>query len=109
MIMSDSLDDLDHTSINETYCKKHKGLWYHECGCKPDDEYGLKDIQPKPDKMIRVYCFDWSEYTIDGKWVLYKGQKTGRFMIQDDFGNWNADRQSWLNRDRWEYLDENKN
>lgn len=36
--MADSLDDLDHANINETYCKKHKGFWHHECGCEPEDE-----------------------------------------------------------------------
>lgn len=34
--MSDSYDDYESEyagSIEDTYCKKHKGLWQHECGC----------------------------------------------------------------------------
>jgi hypothetical protein len=40
--MADSLDDLDHPSINETYCKNHKGVWPHECGCEFEDEEDLE-------------------------------------------------------------------
>lgn len=29
--MTDSTDDLDHVSIESTYCPKHPGLWPHEC------------------------------------------------------------------------------
>lgn len=36
--MTDSSDDLDHISIFETYCKKHSGLWLHECGCDSGEE-----------------------------------------------------------------------
>ena len=61
---------------------------------------------PKPDRLIKLYGCDWSEFTIVGKWVLYKGQNKGRFMVQDEFGNWNADIDSWKNGERWEYLDE---
>lgn len=31
--MSNIYDDLDYPPIKKTYCKKHEGLWPHECGC----------------------------------------------------------------------------
>lgn len=31
--MGDSYEDSLHQSVKETYCKIHKGLWPHECGC----------------------------------------------------------------------------
>lgn len=47
--MSDSYDDLDNIDIEETYCKKHRGLWPHECGC---DKKKKKDSDKLPDMWI---------------------------------------------------------
>lgn len=61
---------------------------------------------PQPGRLIRCKGFDWSPFECVGKWVLYKGQTTGRFMRQGKFGIWMADRKTWQDVESWEYLDE---
>lgn len=36
--MSDAYEDLvASVCLESTYCKKHKGMWPHECGCDQDE------------------------------------------------------------------------
>lgn len=57
--------------------------------------------QPKPNKLIKCKGHDWSDFECVGMWVMYKPSGTkkfrgkGRFMMQDEFGNWNAATDTW--------------
>lgn len=63
---------------------------------------------PEPERMIELTCSDYAgEYKIQGKWVLYKGQKNGRFMAFDKFTQcWMAERDHWKSRESWQYVGE---
>jgi hypothetical protein len=40
--MSDSYDDYEANTgyyLEDLYCTKHKGMWYHECGCEPPEDW----------------------------------------------------------------------
>jgi hypothetical protein len=49
--MSDSYDDYEAaSSIQDTYCIKHPGMWTHECGC-----FGKKRINMNEDTDFENY------------------------------------------------------
>lgn len=59
-----------------------------------------KSKMPEPEKLIRLYCGD---HQAVGKWVLYKGQKQGRFMVKDKYGRFDRDMYIWHDREFWSY------
>lgn len=62
--------------------------------------------QPKFGKLIKLKCYDWSDYTCEGMWTAYKGQKGGRFCIKKPDGTFEPDRKTWSDMESWEYVNE---
>lgn len=63
--MSDFEDDeLSKALLESTYCKKHKGLWPHECGCNP---VLIECISY--DECGDIYDLDESDLEEDSEWV----------------------------------------
>lgn len=70
-----------------------------------------KGFQPIPNKLIKLWCHDWSPYTCVGMIVPYKKPPPGkkvcgsRFMMRDAGGNFTSARDAWSDMERWEYLE----
>ena len=62
---------------------------------------------PQPERLITCKGGDtFGDFTCVGKWVLYKGSQSGRFMRQRRDGTFEVDRGSWQDTESWEYLEE---
>ena len=65
--------------------------------------------KPKDNKLVKLHCFDWSEYEVIGKFIPYKDQKQkkgARFCSLNKNCEFESDRESWEDCERWEYIEE---
>lgn len=63
--------------------------------------------RPKDNHLVKLHCFDWSKYEIIGKFIPYKDQKIkkgSRFCARKKNGEFESDRQAWIDCEFWEYL-----
>lgn len=81
-----------------------------------------KGTCPEPNRLIKCWGSDWSDFIVFGKFVPYspkardgKGRPMdpkriarGRFMERDKYGEFWPARERWLDVERWEYADEPK-
>ena len=68
--------------------------------------------KPKDNKLVKLHCFDWSKYEVIGKFIPYKDQKQkkgSRFCSLNKNGEFESDRESWEDCERWEYIEEAAN
>lgn len=66
-------------------------------------------LKPKDNRLIKCFCCDWSYYEVIGKFIPYKDQKQkrgSRFCSLNKNGEFESDRESWADCERWEYIDE---
>lgn len=65
---------------------------------------------PEPNRLIRCKGCDWAPFEVVGKWVPYKSPPnkpgSGRFMMQNEYGHWMAEIDTWKDVESWEYIDE---
>lgn len=62
---------------------------------------------PEPGRLIKCKGSDcFGDFEVVGKWVRYKGQKSGRFMVQYKYGKWIAEINMWKDATSWEYVQE---
>lgn len=69
-------------------------------------------LKPKDNRLIKCFCYDWSAYEVIGKFIPYKDQKQkkgSRFCILNKNGEFESDRESWEDCERWEYIEEQTN
>ena len=68
--------------------------------------------KPKDNKLVKLHCYDWSKYEVIGKFIPYKDQKQkkgSRFCSLNKNGEFESDRESWADCERWEYIEEATN
>ena len=68
--------------------------------------------QPEDNKLVKLYCCDWSEYEVIGKFIPYKDQKQkkgSRFCSLNKNGEFESDREAWEDCERWKYIKEQQN
>lgn len=64
--------------------------------------------QPSPslDRPILCYGHDWSPFTIEGKFIPYRGgKKVGRFCVKNAGGTFTSAPDVWKDVEEYEYLD----
>lgn len=68
--------------------------------------------KPEMNRLIKLQCYDWSPYTIFGKWVPYKKAPPkkkvvgSRFMSRRADGTFENGMNHWSNGESWEYVDQ---
>jgi hypothetical protein len=90
--VSDSYDDYCiNSSVGDTYCKKHYGLWPHECGCSEKDSHNAFDkikALKAENERLRAQV-DWCK-------DMLARAKEGMCFDNDTDIRWNREYVNWL-------------
>lgn len=65
-----------------------------------------KDKRPTIGRLIFCEGSDWSDFRCVGKLEMRSGYKRPTFMLRNLDGAFQSDRNTWLDVDRWRYVED---